>query len=178
MAGGYADPPGAGLDVLAREIADLRDRLSELEAPTASQMYSSLDHITESTILPVEIMRIDNSPSISATLAAEFATVNTTVPAGFTRALVSFTVAARLRSNEAGGSDALMTVSPTVEGTPQLTIWGTIFGQKYGTVSAPATEVLQGLTGGDVITVGAMVAFPGTYNLPQVIVSGSILFLR
>lgn len=178
MAGGWVAPAGDGVDFIMEELRKLSERVGELERPTGSQMSSNLAHITGTTVVPMELFRIDNAPSIGSSFGAEFATIDTSVPDGFTRAIVSFTASGRLRSNEVAGSWALFTLSPTIDGVAQLTNWSSASGQMYGSVTASATEVIQNLNGGDNISVGALAAFPGTYNLAQVIVSGSVLFLR
>lgn len=178
MGNGYRAPVGEGLDIFRQEFYEIYRRLQELESPTGSQISGNLATIHSNVVLPLEIQRIDNAPAIASTMGPEFATVVTTVPEGFTRALVSITATARLRSNEAAGSSHLMTLTPRIQGAAQITNWGSISGQMYGTTAAACTEVLEGLTAGTTIQVGAMCAFPGTYNLPQVSVAGSILFLR
>jgi hypothetical protein len=71
-----------------------------------------------------------------------------------------------------------MTVNARIQGASKLTVWTSIDGQKYGSTSVGATEVLSNLTPGSSVQVGAQVAIPATYNLAQVATSGFVLFLR
>ena len=107
----------------------------------------------------------------------EFAQVSTVVPASYTRALVSITASAGVKSAQDTGW-ATIVVSAGIGGTAKNTMRNSIPAGLYGSVTTAASAVLMDLTEGDSIDVSAFAAFPEAYTVPSVSVSGSILFLR
>ncbi|WP_100811968.1 MULTISPECIES: hypothetical protein [unclassified Microbacterium] len=143
-----------------------------------AQLYARFQELVAQSVLPAEVFEVDHAPAITATIGAEFATVTTPVPDGYTRALVSITATVRVRNSGSAGSWADLNLSPRIQGVVQITNWGSIDGTRTGTVSASCTEVLEGLAPGDDVSVSASASFPVAYTLGQVSVAGSILFLR
>lgn len=171
-------PGRGGVEWIADQIRELRNQIKDLQTPSGTQLYNTTSRLIAEGITPVPLFTVDNAPAISATLGTEFARAAVPVPDDFTRALVSITASARLRNDGGAGSWALMTLNARIQGASKVTVFSSIDGQKFGLASAAATDVLDELTPGSYVTVGAQVAIPATYTLPQVSVSGFILFLR
>ena len=158
-------------------LDDYGDRLRTLEAPSAEAMNNLLESSTANTVRPVEVYRTED-PAAFTPAAADFATVNVVVPAGYTRALVSVVASASLRSNAAVGVDGLMTIAALVTGISAFVAWSSIEGQRYGSGTAASAGVIEGLAPGDVITARARVGFPQPFTVGRANISGSVLFLR
>ena len=175
MGNGYRTPVGDGLEVFRRELDEINRRLRELETPTASQINGSLATIQANLVFPVTLYRLD-SPFVSSSVT-EVAQIITPVPDGYTRALVSITAAAGLKSAQASGW-ATVLVSAGIQSTARNTMRNSIPAGLYGSVATAASAVLTDLTPGSSIAVSAFASFPEAYTVPSVSVSGSILFLR
>lgn len=178
MGNGYRTPPGPGLEGLREELNEFRRRLAELESPTGTSMNSVLQQGIETArlaVIPVTLYRLD-SPFVSSSVT-EFAQISTPVPDGYTRALVSITAAAGLKSAQASGW-ATVLVSAGIQGTARNTMRNSIPAGLYGSVTTAASAVLTDLTPGSTIGVSAFASFGVEYTVPSVSVSGSILFLR
>lgn len=139
---------------------------------TASQVNGSLATIQANLVFPVTLYRLD-SPFVSSSVT-EFAQISTPVPDGYTRALVSITAAAGLKSAQASGWETVL-VSAGIQGTARNTMRNSIPAGLYGSVATAASAVLTDLEAGSSIDVSA---FGVGYTVPSVSVSGSILFLR
>lgn len=179
MGNGYQPPSQGDFGWLADAMRDVERRLAELETPTGTSVNSVAAQAVELArlaVLPFAIYQLD-SPLVSSSIS-EFAKVMTPVPAGYTRALVSITAGAALKSGEATGSWSLITVSAGIQGTARNTTRTSVSGQMYGSATAAGSAVLTDLEPGSTVDVSAFASFPGAYSVPSVSVSGSILFLR
>lgn len=152
-------------------LDDYSERLRKLEAPSGEQ----LANLVHKSLLPVAVRRIQNDAAITPTTGSH-GVVTVEVPVGYTRAVVNATAAVNLRNNDPSGWSLLM-VGCMIAGMSTSPNWSTVTAQEYGLGIASDSRVLEGLTPGSAFDISAQVSFPGTYTLPIVRVTGSVLFL-
>lgn len=166
---------------LIDELDDFASRLRTLESPSGESLGNALRRTVEGAVKPVPIFRLDSAPSITS-VASAFATVSVPVPEGYTRAVVTVTASAAVRSNDAAGGWGNLTtaaiITPTPSGTIFTNLTTSVDGQKFGNNSAASAAVLEGLAPGDAVGVYALIAFVGSYTARSASVAGSVLFLH
>lgn len=166
---------------LIDELRNHENRLRTLEAPSGESLSSSVAKLTatlDALLEPVVFSYSQTDVPFTPT-AAEHAVTTVTVPAGFTRALVTVTASANLFNNAPPGGWALLMVTPLVNSAGAgVTNWASVTAQEYGFNSTTGAAELAALTAGETIELAAGISFPSAHTLPIARVSGSVLFLR
>lgn len=182
MAGGYSTPNVDPLDQLRSELADAKRRLDELERPTGSQLAQTVANLQ--SLLSNQVTPLVGSASASSFTVTPsqttFLTVNMTVPAGYTRALVTANSTGSMVPITAANDRLYSTI--TIAGNAGVEVFGFADNQIGGGVAAAHAVSVSGLTPGNnmatTLAMHSLLANSGTGTATRAVLTVSALFLK